>query len=111
MLASAGILSGKLKRLEASEKLARLEICKNCPSQMFDSVNYKCRVCGCKGRFLKLKASVNLWKCPEGHWDGLPTVDIPAPLGYCEQCEAVIERKLDNGITICVNKHKTNLPK
>lgn len=62
--AAVGLLTGKTKPVDAVQKIARLEICKQC--EHFNAHLYQCRHCKC---FLKLKAAVNVWKCPLDKWN------------------------------------------
>lgn len=85
--AAAGLASGELEVLEAKEKARRLAICASC--EHFNQQRYQCKVCSCKGGMLKIKASVNLWKCPKGKWEHTPNL-IENELGYCKSCKAPI---------------------
>lgn len=105
-LAAAGIAGGYIKRLEATEKLRRLEICKKC--EFFNAPVVQCRICKCKGRAMDLKMSVNVWRCPKGKWHA---GTLEAPRGYCLKCSAIIEKredKDDNGdvFETCTNNHR-----
>lgn len=100
-LAVVGIATNKIKILDAREKHRRLKICKSC--KFFNPEKYQCRVCSCKGRMLKLKASVNLWKCPEGKWE---QANIEHDLGNCSVCQGFLEKIEKNGhktFATCVN--------
>ena len=101
--AAAGLATNKLVILESREKVRRLDICSRCPH--FNAKSYQCKVCKCKGRFLRLKASVNLWECPEGRW-AQTTNFTDAKLGYCLDCKAqVVElvKKDDKTFAECTN--------
>ena len=100
--AAAGVATGELKILEAKEKARRLSICEACPN--FNKVAYQCRICSCRGRMLELKASINLWKCPEGRWEHTPKL-IPVK-GYCRSCKGAVVKivtKDDKTLEQCEN--------
>jgi len=109
MKAAVGLVRGDTQRLEAHEKIRRLDICKKCPSDKFNAESLQCSVCTCKGQMLELKASVNLWTCTLGHWDHLPESSIEAPNGYCPSCKAVIEAVDSSGMAECINGHKRKI--
>lgn len=101
--AAAGFATSKLEILDAKEKARRLAICASC--EYFNTQKYQCKVCGCKGRFLKLKASVNLWKCPYKKWEQT-TNFTDADLGYCLDCQGQVVKlveKDDKTFAQCVN--------
>lgn len=105
--AATGMFTGKTQTLDAREKIRRLDICKECPSDLYDAEKVKCKGCSCKGFMLKWKASVNIWNCPRGHWDELGQTSIDAPYGYCRNCKAVVEEledfSEDKVLGICTN--------
>jgi len=105
MKAAVGIATGKTQKLEAREKLRRLNICKSCPTNDFIPETMQCKVCTCRGQMLQLKASVNLWTCTKGHWDNMIKRTVDAPLGYCPSCKAVIESIDAKGMAKCINGH------
>ena len=102
-LAAAGVMGGHIARLEASEKLRRMNICREC--EHYDEKLVRCKICKCKGRGMELKASVNVWKCPVGKWHA-GTLD--APFGYCEKCAAIVE-SVEDRVATCINGHKRKI--
>jgi len=106
--AAAGLVTGKLKILDSQEKKRRLQVCYQCHN--FDHEKQQCMICECRGRFLELKASVNLWQCPEGKWEVANIAD--GDKGYCVICKgAIVEitNKDDKTYGQCVNGHYASL--
>lgn len=106
--AAAGLAKGELEVLDAKEKARRLKICDSCP--YFNKEKYQCRICSCKGGMLKLKASVNLWKCPKGKWEHTPDL-VPTEHGYCPECKGAVIKVLKKDEKVfaqCINGCITN---